>query len=40
MSTLTRQRRRSRTRAPTPSLRAYAFIKRFNRPVVAVLAVG
>ena len=40
MSTLTRQAPPFAPRAPTPSLRAYAFIKRFNRPVVAVLAVG
>jgi dolichyl-phosphate-mannose-protein mannosyltransferase len=40
MSTLTRQAPPFAPRARTPSLRAYAFIKRFNRPVVAVLAVG
>src|SRR4030095_2663225 len=27
-------------RPPTPSLRMHAWVKRFNRPVVAVLAVG
>jgi dolichyl-phosphate-mannose-protein mannosyltransferase len=40
MSTLTRHAPPFAPSAPTPSLRVYAFIRRFNRPVVAVLAVG
>ena len=40
MSTMTRQPPPFVQRAPTPSLRMHAFVQRFNRPVVAILAVG
>jgi dolichyl-phosphate-mannose--protein O-mannosyl transferase len=40
MSTLTRPAPAFAQRPSTRSLRAYAFIRRFNRPVVAILAVG